>query len=161
MVVNNNIKLVGFRNENVHEMLSKNEALKILYHGSNALEEIIKYIHFNPKYPQFQNIIIKNKRTNEVFVYDEEACKYILDDTEEILDSLIIDRFDNLKGFYEEYKMCIKPHIIVALDNLFIAIDSDGFHESKYNDLCVLIYNHSNKDNMKHKHILQPLEIIL
>ena len=60
ITINNNINYVEYGYENLHEIFSQQEAVKLLNCGYNSLEEIIKYTHLNDKYPQFQNIIITN-----------------------------------------------------------------------------------------------------
>ena len=49
--ITNNINIVSLGNENLSEVLTTQEKLGILKQKEQALDEIIKYTHFNKKFP--------------------------------------------------------------------------------------------------------------
>jgi hypothetical protein len=149
---NNQINIIALGDENLNDVFSKEEKLKILQRGYSSLEEIIKHAHLNDKYIQFQNIIITNKRSNDAYVYNSDIGKFILCDKKEILEELIIYRMDDLIEFYNEYKNKLDPKIVKILEDMFyVRRDDDKYIDRKTNDFNVLFYNLSNKDLIKYK----------
>ena len=53
---------------------------------------LMKYMHFNEKFPQFQNIYSSNTKEKYVRVYDGK--KWIIEDRNKILEDLIIQKID-------------------------------------------------------------------
>ena len=150
---NNQINIIQLGDENLNDVFSKDEKLKILKRGYASLEEIIKHTHLNDKYLQFQNIIITNNRSNDAYVYTSELGKFILCDKREILEELIVYRMDDLVEFYNEYKNKLDPKIVKVLENMFKLKDDDDYIDKKTNDFNVVFYNLSNKDLLKYKKI--------
>ena len=150
---NNQINIIHLGDENLNEVFSKDEKLKILKRGYASLEEIIKHTHLNDKYLQFQNIIITNKRSNDAYVYTAELGKFILCDKREILEELIVYRMDDLVEFYNEYKNKLDPKIVKVLEKMFKLKDEDEYIDKKTNDFNIVFYNLSNKDLLKYKKI--------
>ena len=149
IIINNNIKYVEYGYENLHEVFTQQEAIKLLNYGYNSLEEIIKYTHLNDKYPQFQNIIITNKRNNEAYVYNEKLKKFILCDKQEVLEELIEFRMDDLKGFYDQYKNKLDMNLIKLLEKFFLLKRDDDFLEEKCSEFNIVIYNQCDKTKIK------------
>jgi hypothetical protein len=158
----NNINYVEYGNENLHEIFTPQEAIKLLNYGYNSLEEIIKYTHLNDKYPQFQTIIITNKRNNEAYVYNEKLQKFILCDKQEVLEELIEFRMDDLIWFYNEHKNKLDTHLIKLLEHFFTLKRDDNFLEEKCSEFNIIIYNQCDKTKIKNefKSSLTPNTVI-
>jgi hypothetical protein len=56
----------------------------------NIIENIVRYTHLNDKFPQFQNIIITNIRSNQAYAYNDQLNKFILCDKNDLLEDMII-----------------------------------------------------------------------
>ena len=54
----NNINIVAFGKENLDEIVSDSVCKKILFKGFEAVPQLIEYIHFNEKKPEFHNCYI-------------------------------------------------------------------------------------------------------
>lgn len=57
----NNITLVAYGSENISK-LDKTDILKILKNGYNTPLKLTEAVHFNPKYPEYQNVYITNMK---------------------------------------------------------------------------------------------------
>lgn len=106
---NIHINLVSLGNENLSETLSKEEQIAILKKRCKSLEELIKYVHFNDKYPQFQNIYIKNIKGNDVMIYDDETKDFKMSNRTEEINKLIGERMDDISDFYKENSSELNP----------------------------------------------------
>ncbi len=66
---NNNIQLAEFGFESIYD-LDDEEIKNLIKINDDPVKELIKYFHFNDKYPQYQNIRVSNMRSSHVQVYD-------------------------------------------------------------------------------------------
>ena len=57
---NNNINIVAFGKEKLDELVSDALCKKILFKGFEAVPQLIEYIHFNEKRPEYHNCYIPN-----------------------------------------------------------------------------------------------------
>ena len=92
-------------------MLTKSEIVNILNRAFCSLQESIKTIHFNEKYPEWKNILITNLKDNNAYIFD--GVKFIAINKNEILDELISlhmseieTNIDKHKKYVEPYKLC-------------------------------------------------------
>jgi hypothetical protein len=85
----NNINIIALGKENLEEIFTENEKINILNKKHNALNYIIEYVHFNEKFPQFQNIIVTNNRENTAYIYDQHKKEFKLVSKDELIEELI------------------------------------------------------------------------
>jgi hypothetical protein len=163
IVINNNIKYVEYGNEDLYKVFTQQEAIKLLNYGYNSLEEIIKYTHLNDKFPQFQNIIITNKRNNEAYAYNEKLKKFILCEKDTLLEELIEFRMDDLIGFHKQYKNKLDTHLSTLLEKFFLLQRDDEFLKEKSSEFGIIIYNQCDKTKITndYKSSLLPSDTII
>jgi len=149
--INNNIKYVEIGNEDLYNVFTKQEKIMLLKQMGSPIENIVRYTHLNDKYPQFQNIIITNIRSNQAYVYNEELNKFILCDKKDLLDEMMIYRYDDLIGFFDQYSSMLSPKLRDTLNKSFLLKDDKTFCKNKSGEFNVIIYNECNKDNIKYK----------
>jgi predicted DNA-binding protein len=63
------------------------------------LDYLIKYVHFNEKYPQLNNIKITNLRDNIAHKYNDEKKNFITTTKDELISDLINERMHDIKDF--------------------------------------------------------------
>ena len=145
-----NINIVQLGNEEINNLFTKKDKLNILSKGYMAINEIIKQVHFNPKYPQFQNIIITNLKDEYGYKYDDIHKKFIACTKDELINDLIDCRVIDLDDFLNENEETLKkqyPRIIKPLNDLIKKLtDEDALFEKKKSEIKLLIYNSSNKN---------------
>jgi hypothetical protein len=151
ITINNNIKYIAMGREDLHNVFSKQEKLNILKQHGSPIENIVRYTHMNEKYPQFQNIIITNIRSNQAYAYNDQLNKFILCDKNELLEEMMVYRYDDLIEFYNQYHHLLLPKLRDTLNKSFLLKDDTSFCKNKCKEFNVIIYNECNKDNIKYK----------
>jgi hypothetical protein len=151
ITINNNFRYVEYGKEDLHNVFTKQEKIMILKKNGSPIENIVRYTHLNDKYPQFQNIIITNVRSNQAYAYNEQLNKFILCDKNELLEEMMIYRYDDLIEFYNQYNHLLSPKLKETLNKSFLLKDDSNFCKNKSKEFNVIIYNECNKDNIKYK----------
>ena len=67
---NNTTNIIKFGSEDIINILTKKQIAKILNSRYQAIEESIRTVHFNKSLPEYQNIKIKNLRSNMALIHD-------------------------------------------------------------------------------------------
>jgi hypothetical protein len=148
-VNNNTINIIGFGFEgmDIDKTLTKQEKIKILKYGGSSLYKFVEYIHFNDKYPQYQNIAITNLNNPYAYKYDSRKQKFIACLKDELLDELIDTRILDIDEFYNIYGNKIDNNKKIAIENLIKEMNEDEETE-RYQyikkKLKILIYNSKN-----------------
>jgi hypothetical protein len=100
-IINNNYNIIALGNEKLENVLTNKQQLNILRKDNKCLEELVKLVHMNDKYPQFKNILITNIMNNIGYIYDEKEKRFITTTKDELLDRLIMHRMCDIVEFYE------------------------------------------------------------
>ena len=138
----NNINIIALGKENLEEIFTENEKINILNKKHNALNYIIEYVHFNEKFPQFQNIIVTNNRENTAYIYDQHKKEFKLVSKDELIEELIEFRICDIEDFYMEHTNNIDD---ITKEVIIKLIDERGSDEITKNDVKLLLYNNRNK----------------
>ena len=163
---NININLVTLGNENLSEILPKSEQIMLLKRKCQYLEELIQHVHLNDKYPQFQNIYIKDPNRNDIHVYDAEADDFIIKDRDEEISDLIVNRVNDVRDFFEENQdelnNSTKQYVENYMNKIEYNCDLDeetDYIKNRKNKVKRLLYNgrHKVKNNFK-KMKLKPIK---
>lgn len=153
-VNNNTINIIGFGFEgmDIDKTLTKKEKIKILKYGGSSLYKFVEYIHFNDKYPQYQNIAITNLNNPYAYKYDSRKQKFIACLKDELLDELIDTRILDIDEFYNIYGNKIDDNKKKAIENLINGKTIIEMNEDEETEryqyikkkLKILIYNSKN-----------------
>lgn len=140
-----NINIIGFNKENLLELFSDQEKLKILKKKYDSLNYFIEYAHFNNKYPQLKNIKITNMKDNIAYKYDDNKNKFIATTKDDLINDLVISRMTDIDEFKTEIydKLNSKEQTIIKnmLDEFYN--DEDKYKNKKKDDIKFIIYNNS------------------
>lgn len=143
--IQNNINIIGFNNENLIELFTEKEKLKILGKKFNSLNYLIEYTHFNNKYPQLKNIKITNLKDNVAYKYDNKKNKFIATTKDELINDLVISRMTDIDEFQTEVfdKLSLKEQQIIKkmLDDFYD--DETKYSDNKKDEIKFIIYNNS------------------
>ena len=157
--VNNIVNIVPLGLEDLDNILSTKEQINILNKHSQSLEYMIKYIHFNEKYPQFKNIMITNQQNNIAYRYDNIENKFIATDKNDLVDDLISCRTGDLEEFLDNNINQLENKTVTKIKEFINKITyDDKYDEFKKKQIKLLIYN--NRDKIT-KEIYQDLEVII
>jgi hypothetical protein len=148
-IQNNNINIIGFNKENLLDLFSDKEKLKILKKKYDSLNYFIEYAHFNNKYPQLKNIKITNLKDNIAYKYDDSKNKFIATTKDDLINDLVISRMTDIDEFQTEIydKLSKKEQDIIKnmLDEFYN--DEDKYKDKKKEDIKFIIYNNSEHSN--------------
>jgi hypothetical protein len=154
---NNNINIITLGNESLSDILSNSEQIKILNQKYNCLEYIIKYIHFNNKFPQFQNILIDDIKSNKGYIYDENVDDFRIMKKGELIDNIIENRLNDIEEFCQINSKSLRQNTRNIITK-FVTGVVDEYEKPKSNylkelkeDIDILMYNERKliKDNHK------------
>jgi hypothetical protein len=155
----NNFQLVGFGKEEVVELLTNKEKKLIMNAKYGCLEKLVETIHCG-KYNHFKNIIITNMKDQYMYKYDDGKGQFILSTKNDVLNSLINYRLDDLEVIYndliEDNKLDEKTKDIIEKfinkinysDSKFTDYDGkehETYKQYKINEIKVLLYNNQDK----------------
>jgi hypothetical protein len=142
-----NYNIVQLGNENLEDILSSKEKMKILNKKGNSLKEIVELVHISNKYSQFKNVYITNLQNTIGYKFDSNNNKFIAVNKSDLLDDIIDCRMYDIQTFYnemetsfdEEIKKIIKRFIDRMNDN------DDNLKGIKKDEIKLLLYNSREK----------------
>ncbi len=138
----NNINIIALGNENLEKVFSEAEQISILNKKNNALNYMIEYVHFNDKYPQFQNIVITNNRTNMAHLFDKDTKTFRIVNKDELIETLIDYRVCDIEDFFIAHKDKLDENTKIIIQKL---TEERGDDEQTMNDVKLLIFNNRSK----------------
>jgi len=139
---NINYNIVNFGSEKVSELLTDKEKLDILKHKARAIYKCIEMVHFNEKFPQWKNVVIKNNRTNDALLFDTELNSFKLVNKEELITDIIEYRTCDIEEFFEEFKHKLDEVNIRVIDKF---LEDRGDLEHIRNEVKKILYNNRHK----------------
>jgi hypothetical protein len=149
--------IVNLGDENLSELLTAKQQIKILNQRNQSLEYIIKYIHFNKDFPQFQNIMIDDLKSKIAYTFDSNKKDYVAIKKDELIDDLIENRLSDIEEFYtnnvDEIKQTTKDRIRKFVDKVMKEFDKGDskYIDEKKKDIELLMFNEKDivKENKK------------
>jgi hypothetical protein len=177
ITINNIIVNHGF--EDV-DKLTSDENKQIINSNSEAIYNILKQIHYNPRLPEYNNIYINNLRSNSIYVMVDG--KFVVEDKKTIISDMISRMAQHIENISNQTKPISKKQRQILFDNFnwlkhfdftdedvdgnIIKSDKDLIEKYKkiYNKYELLLYNNrhmitnknlsiNNKTNIKNNFI--------
>jgi hypothetical protein len=159
VVYNNTINVVKFGSEELKDIFTKDEILKILNRKRSAIEQSIEMLHLNKGKPEYKNIFITNLKDDYAYVYDGD--KFIAAYKTEVLNDIIENHSYNIETSMEEYKDKIAPKTYEVLQKFIDMMNDDktefyaesqnkkydNYKEYKKDMIKLLIYNNTYMDS--------------
>ncbi len=112
------INIVPFGKEDTTNVLSQKTKREILNKKHQALYACIEKVHFNKDYPQFNNVMITNMKTNEAHVYNDDTKSFILANKDDVIGDLIDNRLTDIEEFKELLIDDLPPGTIEIINKL-------------------------------------------
>ena len=158
---NNTTNIIKFGSEDIINILTKKQIAKILNSRYQAIEESIRTVHFNKSLPEYQNIKIKNLRSNMALVHDGNNfnAKNQYNAVYELIDNHVYV----ITQLLEEAKIDISEKTVEKLGELIAKLEDDynnfidessnrkfkNYKDYKIDNVKTMIYNEGNKvDNI-------------
>jgi hypothetical protein len=159
--VHNHFKIEGFGKENILDVITDKEKKLILNQGCESIEKLIEIVYVG-KYNQFKNVLVTNKRDNDIYTYDDKSDLYMINDKNLVLNKLVANRLEDVEEIYNEFdennKLTESNRKIMSRffikfideDKPYIDENSNNKEFKNYNDYKVnkinnLLFNNQNK----------------
>jgi hypothetical protein len=146
-ITNNTINLTDLGSENVKK-LSLKEKFDVLNSGHQCYLEIINAIHNNKKFPEYNNIAIKNLRADGG--HEFQCGKWYYKGIDDMLNDIMIFRMSDINELLLDESLPQPRNIHVIKDILKCFYEDNDLFEKKYNQkIKQHIYNFSKNINIK------------
>jgi hypothetical protein len=150
--ITNNIALIAYGNEDFSK-LDRTEILKVLKSGFNSCTKLTEILHFNPKYPEFQNVYIPNMKNKYAMLYNGTDWNFTT--KEDLIDKIYDDKKnyieDNLEEFVESLtesqKNSLKRWLDTDEDDVKITKIKESLKLLLYNKRNIVINTHKTKED--------------
>ena len=151
---NNTINIVQLGNENLIDVLSEKQKLRILERQAMSLNDLIELIHISPQFKQFKNVCITNLQSSFGQKYDEKSKKFIAVNKNELLNEIVDCRMYDIEKFYDENKDKMIPHKANQIKKFIDRMnnDEDIMKGMKKEEIKLILYN--NHENINNKEII-------
>lgn len=116
----NNINIVSFGNEDIMSALTNMEKTNVLEQRLDAIEFLIKYIHFNKDFPKFQNILIRKDPDNKInaYQYDSKHNAFTQTDSDILIHELMVHRTNDLCEIFNDHHDDVSKKTSKIINNL-------------------------------------------
>jgi hypothetical protein len=135
---NNNIILVGYGNEDLSR-INRTDILRAVQDGYGSVVSLSKTVHFNPKYPEYQNIYISNMKDIYAMMFDGD--KWTLTTKADLVEKIYQDKKDYIEENLEEFVASLLPSRKRALERWLDTDEEDDKIRKIKNDIKILLYN--------------------
>ncbi len=155
-----NINIVSHGNEKLLEkQVGELMLMLAAKRGANIVDELITLVHFNPAFPEFQNIYLPDMKNNHMMVYENEwklknaavAIKELFDNKS----SFIIDNIKDIIG-----RLTIREQAVINKWLILISDNKSKEYNKYYTEILDAIkYNlHNNRKMVTEK---KPQQLLL
>ena len=154
----NNITIVSLGKEDVLGTLTQKEKLKILNERYKSVIELVKLMHCSGKYPQFNNSIISNLKSEFALTYNEEDEKFVTTKKCELVSNIVSHRTANVEEMLDENKNKVSKQTnkkvkeiieILEKDDINLTEEDSDFIKDYKTNIMTSIYD--NRDELKRK----------
>jgi hypothetical protein len=134
----NNVTLIAFGSEDLTK-LDKKDVIAAIRCGYNSVTNLTKTIHFNPKYPEYQNIYISNIKDTYAMMYDGK--KWNLTFKEDLINRIYEDKKDYIDENFDEFVKSLSESSKNSLRRWLDTDENDKKISLIKKKLKVLLYN--------------------
>lgn len=154
----NNITIVSLGKEDVLGTLTQQEKLNILNERYKSVLELVKLMHCSGKYPQFNNSIISNLKSEFALTYNEKDEKFVTTKKSELVSNIVSHRTANVEEMLDENKQNVSKQTNRKVKELIEILEKDDIKLSEEDTNFIKDYNtkimtniYDNRDTLKKK----------
>ncbi len=148
-----NINIVSHGNENLLErQVGELMLMLAAKRGVNIVDELITLVHFNPAFPEFQNIYLPDMKNNHMMVYENEwKLKNAAVAIKELFDNKSSFIIDNIKDILS--RLTIREQAVINKWLILISDNKSKEYKKYYDEILDDIkYNlHNNRKMITEK----------
>jgi hypothetical protein len=134
----NNIVIVGHGKEDMSKIDSA-DILKVLKNGYNSTIHLTETVHFNPKYPEFQNVYISSMKDKYAMMYNGK--KWILITKEALIDKIYNNKKNYIEDNLDKFIESLSKSSVNALKRWLDTDESNPRIIKIKEDIKLLLYN--------------------
>jgi len=139
-IINNTI--ISVSDQNLKNVLNKNEKMAVLNSGSKAHLKLTDIIYKNPEYEKFRDVYITNLSNDIGYIFNKKDNRFIVKSKKDILDDYGVERFSDIQYFYEELENKIDSIKLAKLKKMVTAYFKDNeFKDAKNKEILIELYN--------------------
>ena len=156
-----NTQIFQIGNENLNDVLTQKQKLKILNRQAMSLNEIVDMVHVSNNYNQFKNVYVTNLQSSFCYKYDDNTKTFIAVNKNELLDELVDARMYDINTFYEELQHLMSPEKADQLKKFIERMDNgdDNLKGIKKEEIKLILYNKRNKVKPLYEESTNTLEL--
>ena len=118
--------IIQLGKEDVLGTLTEKEKLKILNERYKSVLSLVKLMHCSGKYPQFNNSIISNLKSEFALTYSDEDDKFLTLKKNELVSDIVSHRTANVEEILDENKEKITKQTNKKVTELIQILEKDG-----------------------------------
>lgn len=138
-IVTNTFNIVAFGKEKLDEIVSDEMCKKILFRGFEAVPQLIEYVHFNEKKPEYHNCYIPNMRAKYAIVYDGNNWK--LKDAIDVIEELRDSKKSYLETKFDSFYESLDSETKKKFERFLSEAETDTVINRYKESLRLLLYN--------------------
>jgi hypothetical protein len=155
----NNVKLAAYGHEDT-SYITPTHYSEIFNHGKNAIPIFIKFLHFNKKHPENNNIFISNIHDDYVLIFN--GHKWMLHQRDKALDDVYFDSVSTLDDVYHKQIKNNPDSVVIRFEEFLEKHDDDKIANDIKTELKLLFYNYKDiVENTKKQTITNGEPIIV
>jgi len=141
--INNNIKLLGYRNTDISH-LSDKDFISCISHSNFCIPHLIKKIHFDPDKPENHNIYISNIKNNYAMIYDGD--KWNLTNKDDLINEILEEKEIIIEEKLEEWLAKEKqyPEIMKKFTRYLEKKENDVVLDKIKDEVKLVLFNNRN-----------------
>lgn len=137
----NTVKLAAYGHEDM-SFITPTHYSEIFNHGKNAVPIFIKFLHFNKKHPECNNIFISNIHDDYVLIFN--GHKWMLHQRDKALDDVYFDSVSTLDDVYHKQIKNNPESVVLRFEEFLDKRDNDKIANDIKNELKLLFYNYKD-----------------
>lgn len=145
----NNI-IIQLGKEDVLGTITQKEKLKILNERYKSVLELVKLMHCSGKYPQFNNSIISNLKSEFALTYDDNEDQFVTTKKNELVSDIVSHRTADVEDLLEENKEKVSKQTnkkvkelieILEKDDIILTQEDTDFIKNYNTEIMTKIYD--------------------
>ena len=143
----NIINIIPLGQENLGELLTEKDKLRILNKRGNGLKEIVDLVHISDKFKQFKNVYITNLQNTIGYKFDSKNNQFIAVNKSELLDDIIDCRMYDIEQFYDNLEERLDPETSKIVKRFIDRMNNndDELKGIKKEEIKLFLYNSREK----------------
>lgn len=145
--INNTYNIVQLGHENLEDILTQKDKLKILNRRGHSLKELVDLVHISDKYKQFKSVYITNLQNTIGYKFDSKSNQFVAVNKSELLDEIIDCRMCDIQTFYNELEDSFDVETKKIIQRFIDRMndEDDKLKGIKKEEIKLLLYNSREK----------------